>query len=111
MGIFFSKTQRHQVQHHGPIDQQEVGIDRQRSFSIHPEDWRDKDYRAVVQHLREKYPKAHVTTQAEKHAPIGLSFERPLSFQEGDSHIVVVYHATTERILGFYDASDPTEQS
>lgn len=93
MGALFSKKKQIQT------------IERQRSFSIHPDDWRGKHYNEVVVFLKQKYPAMHVTTQAEKcGSDITYDFERPLSFNEGDSHFVIVYDAVSESILGFYEA-------
>ena len=80
--------------------------ERTRTFSISPVDWSNKHYSEVVAFLRDKYPAAHVILHAEKNDG-HLTFERPLSFEEGDIHIVVVYDAGTERILGFYNGADP----
>jgi hypothetical protein len=88
--------------------QQQVAVqERQRTLSIHPDDWRGKHYNEVVAFLKQKYPGIHVTVQAEKTDAGGADlreFERPLSFQEGDAHIVIVYNAVKETILGFYEA-------
>jgi hypothetical protein len=80
--------------------------ERTRTFSICPDDWSNKHYSNVITFLKEKYPAAHVSLHAEK-SDASLNFERPLSFEEGDIHIVVVYDAGTERILGFYNGADP----
>jgi hypothetical protein len=81
--------------------------ERTRTFSISPDDWSNKHFSKVVAFLKEKYPNAHVTLKADKADNIQLHFERPLSFEEGDIHIVVVYDAGTERIMGFYDGANP----
>jgi hypothetical protein len=81
--------------------------ERSRTFSISPVDWSNKHYSEVITFLKEKYPTAHVTLHAEKNDG-HLTFERPLSFEEGDIHIVIVYDAGTERIMGFYNGADPS---
>jgi hypothetical protein len=96
MGAFQSKQ----------IQQKPQNEERSRTFSISPSDWSTRDYREVVAFLRDKYPTAHVTLHAEKNDG-HLTFERPLSFEEGDIHIVIVYDAVTERIMGFYNGADP----
>jgi hypothetical protein len=95
MGALFSKRQRE------PADE------RQRTLSIHPEDWRGKHYSEVVTFLKQKYAGVHVSSQAEKADALTMEFERPLSFQEGDAHIVIVYDAVKETVLGFYEAGVP----
>lgn len=86
-------------------------IDRQRSFSIYPEDWAGKHYSEVVTFLKGKYPNAHVTTQAEKESTCDLTFTRPVSFEEGDTHIIVVYNCYTNQIMGFFEVFDNKDYS
>jgi hypothetical protein len=107
MGSSFSRGDN-KIRHRTSVDIQPV--ERSRSFSIRPSDWSGKHYTEVVAFLRNKYPGAHVTLHAEKADALhpANGFERPLSFEEGDVHIVVVYDAGTERILGFYDGGNPT---
>ena len=95
MGALFSKWRRHHCHRE----------ERHRSLSIHPDDWRGKHYSEVVAFLKQKYPAMHVTTQAEKTLDTDpYDFARPLSFNEGDTHIVIVYDAVSESIVGFYEA-------
>jgi hypothetical protein len=107
MGSSFSRS-NNKPQRRTSVEVQPIQ-ERSRSFSIRPTDWAGKHYTEVVEFLRTKYPGAHVTLHAEKadaaHPADG--FERPLSFEEGDAHIVIVYDAGTERIMGFYDGSNP----
>lgn len=81
-------------------------VERQRTFSIYPEDWAGKHYSEVVTFLKGKYPHAHVTTQAEKVSTCDLTFTRPVSFEEDDTHIIVVYNCHNNQIMGFYESSN-----
>lgn len=95
MGALFSKRARCDA------------ADRQRTLSIHPEDWCGKHYSAATRFLKQKYPGIHVSTQAEKTGGEVAELHRPLSFQEADTHIVVVYDAVKETVIGFYEAGVP----
>ena len=102
MGALFSKRNSAKRR----PSQVTVEIERQRAFSIYPEDWTDKHYSEVVTFLKGKYPHIHVTTQAEKESTCNLTFTRPVSFEEDNTRIIVVYNCHTNQIMGFYESSN-----